>query len=281
MSEEESLNALIPESTPETTPASTPAPILVPIAPVWHTIVLIVGILALSIVGRAQMAPLHQHASRLLTYGSTVLVEVAMLGWVALGLRLRKVPFRSLFGNVAAGLRGVGLDLGAAFVFWIGSLMILGTLAGLWAGVEYAIHNRHAPAERRNHPSSRRPQRSKPYGLSRDSRPRMRPKLHAGCPVRHCGIDRGDCLSRLSCNSNSRIGTGQNCDRCDRPPRYCSARRMDIRACATWFCLLSSSVLFSVLAIFRRGLRARIFCAWMADMIAGLALAALRSHHLV
>jgi membrane protease YdiL (CAAX protease family) len=40
-------------------------------------------------------------------------------------------------------------------------------------------------------------------------------------------------------------------------------------------------VFFSLLAIFRRSLRAGVFAHGWHDMIAGLALAALRSHHLV
>jgi hypothetical protein len=39
--------------------------------------------------------------------------------------------------------------------------------------------------------------------------------------------------------------------------------------------------LFSVLAIFRRGLRAGIFAHSWHDLIAGLALAFLRAHHLL
>jgi uncharacterized protein len=284
MSEDESLNALIADNTPGNAPASaptlTPARTLVPIAPVWHTIVLIVGILALSIVGRAQMAPLHQHASRLLTYGSTVLVEVAMLGWVALGLRLRKVPFRSLFGNVAAGLRGVGLDLGAAFVFWIGSLMILGTLAGLWAGVEYAIHNRHAPANAKP-PIEPTPAEKQTIRTLEGLAPSN--ATEAACWVALCVIAglieetvfRGYLQQQFTALAQGRIAIGVIVSALlfGAAHGYQGVRNMVL--------LAVFGVLFSVLAIFRRGLRAGIFAHGWHDMIAGLALAALRSHHLV
>jgi hypothetical protein len=83
----------IPESGPAQTPLteipltetqfeilSAPAPL----APAWHTVVLIGGIVALSVGGSSQ---LHHVSSRLLTYGTTAALEVVMLGWVALGLR--------------------------------------------------------------------------------------------------------------------------------------------------------------------------------------------------
>src|ERR1700751_2676659 len=117
-----------------------------PIAAVGHTVVLIVGIVALSILGKAQLSSMHREPDRLSTYGETAAMEVLLLGWVALGLRVRMIPFRSLFGHVTKGFHGIALDLGIAFLFWIGSLSILGTLGILWTGVEIAIHHRQAPS---------------------------------------------------------------------------------------------------------------------------------------
>ena len=75
------------------------------IAPAWHTVVLIAGILAMSIAGKLQVQGFHGRSHRLQTYATTACAELVMLGWVALGVRLRKVPFRSLFGTVEKGLR--------------------------------------------------------------------------------------------------------------------------------------------------------------------------------
>ena len=42
-----------------------------------------------------------------MTYGTTAALELAMLGWVALGLRLRRIPLRSLFGAVTEAFAGL------------------------------------------------------------------------------------------------------------------------------------------------------------------------------
>ena len=125
---------------PETPVASEP-----PIAPVWHTVVLLVGILSISIVGKLQVVGVQHRPNRLLTYATTAGMELLMLGWVALGLRLRKVPFRSLLGDTGRGVRGWAIDFGVAAAFWIGALMVLGTVGILWTSVDTAIslaHNR-------------------------------------------------------------------------------------------------------------------------------------------
>src|SRR6201995_1044633 len=89
-----------------------------PIAPVWHTVVLIVGILAVSLLG------VYRHpggagvsaVNRLRTYGVTAGLEVFLRGWVAFGLRLKRVPFRSLFGKVSCDLRSIAVDAGIAIL---------------------------------------------------------------------------------------------------------------------------------------------------------------------
>jgi membrane protease YdiL (CAAX protease family) len=115
----------------------------VPLAPAWHTLLLIGGIVVLSVGGSSQM---HHVSSRLLTYGTTAALELVMLGWVALGLWLRKIPFRALFGASTWTFRGIAFDLGIACVFWIGALMVLASVGAVWAGTEYAVAHRHSTA---------------------------------------------------------------------------------------------------------------------------------------
>ena len=114
------------------------------IAPVWHTAALIAFILAISIAGAyrdpGSANPVRIH--RLQTYGVTAALEAALVGWVAFGLRLRKIPVRSLFGAVPGKLRSIALDAGIAIVFWIGSMSALGTVALFWMGVEAAVTHR-------------------------------------------------------------------------------------------------------------------------------------------
>jgi hypothetical protein len=113
-----------------------------PVAPVWHTVVLIAGIILLSVSSAMEFSGGAASVDRLHTYALTVITEVFMLGWVYFGLRLRKIPFRSLLGSVPGDFRSIGLDLGIAMVFWIGSLMVLGTIGVFWTLIEAAITHR-------------------------------------------------------------------------------------------------------------------------------------------
>lgn len=113
-----------------------------PIAPVWHTILLVAAIIALSIHGASRLSAIHGQIDRLATYGFTAATEAAMLVWVFIGLRLRKIPLRSLLGSCPVNLRSIAADLGIALLFWIASLMVLGSLSVAWSGVEAALTHR-------------------------------------------------------------------------------------------------------------------------------------------
>jgi membrane protease YdiL (CAAX protease family) len=69
-------------------------------------------------------------------------MELALLAWVAFGLRLRKLPLRSLLGQNACNLRAIVIDCGIALLFWIASLMVLGTLGIAWLQIQAAIEHR-------------------------------------------------------------------------------------------------------------------------------------------
>ncbi len=117
------------------------------IAPVWHTAALVAFILGVSIAGayRNPGATGTGRVHKLETYAVTAALDVAIVGWVAFGLRLRKIPLRSLFGAFSSDVRSIALDAGIAIVFWIGSMMTLGTVALFWLGVETAITHRPLP----------------------------------------------------------------------------------------------------------------------------------------
>jgi len=115
------------------------------IAPVWHTILLVAAIIALSIHGATRLSAIHGEIDRLATYGFTAASEAAMLAWIFLGLRLRKTPLLSLLGSVPCTIRSIAADIGFAFLFWIASLMVLGTLSIAWSGAEAALTHRPSP----------------------------------------------------------------------------------------------------------------------------------------
>lgn len=111
-----------------------------PVAPVWHTAILLAAIVLLSVAGAHELTGKDAAPSnRLFTYASTMISELLMFGWVYVGLRIRKIPFRSLFGDLSGGIRTVFLDLGIALLFWIGSMMVLASIGITWTVTEMAL----------------------------------------------------------------------------------------------------------------------------------------------
>jgi len=116
-----------------------------PVAPVWHTITLIAGIVLLSFAGAEQVSGAHAVVNRLQTYGLTAATDLCMLAWIYFGLRLKKVPFRTLFGSIPGDLRSLATDIVVAILFWIGALFVLANVAVLWIIIEALIHHRGFP----------------------------------------------------------------------------------------------------------------------------------------
>jgi hypothetical protein len=138
------MEALPPNDTEIPAP-STPGSI----APAWHTVILIAGIAFLSWQGARELGGGNGvgggHGAGTNVYAiylSTVISQILMVAWVFFGLRLRKVPFRSLFGNVSGGWVTLLFDFGIAFGFWIASVVTLATLNLTWLITNAAMHHR-------------------------------------------------------------------------------------------------------------------------------------------
>lgn len=140
------------------------------IAPIWHTLILILGILAFSIWGSVRsdsgainpFAPVQNVAHstdkqvdsiRLIRYALTGVLELLVVAWIALGLRLRKIPFRSLFGKLPRGLNDITMEAGIALAFWICSMIILVTIALSWGLIQTQIY-KHQTASQSSAPSN-------------------------------------------------------------------------------------------------------------------------------
>lgn len=133
------------EPAPADTQSSPAATNKAPVAPAWHTLLLLAAIVVLSIEGARELSGPNAGAidsNRLVTYATTIGSELLMLAWVWFGLRLRKVPFRSLFGDLSGGVKTFFLDLGIAAAFWVGAMMVLMTGAVIWLVTDAAIHHR-------------------------------------------------------------------------------------------------------------------------------------------
>jgi membrane protease YdiL (CAAX protease family) len=265
------------------------APQLLPappaIAPVWHTIVLVVGILALSIQGAHRLSAEHGPIDRLSTYGFSAAMEALMLAWVIFGLRLTKLPLRSLLGSFSFSVRSIVADLGFAAIFWIASMTVLGTLSIAWAGVEVALSHRAAATQVAGQagqsPFSPDPSRLEAIRELAQLAPANGREIAAWTML--CLlvgfveeiVFRGYLQRQFIGWARGGVGLGVTASALvfGGAHAYQGARSMTL--------LAVFGVLFSMLALYRRSLRAGIFAHAWHDLIAGLALALLRSSHIL
>jgi membrane protease YdiL (CAAX protease family) len=135
-------------------PIPQPLPALPPpvhrIAPIWHTVVLVAAILAFSFWGAARTGGLGDepmaalHGTRILHYALSGVFELLVVAWVALGLRLNKVPFRSIFGRMPRGLNDITREAGIAALFWLLSMGVLASVALTWNIVQTQVYQHQA-----------------------------------------------------------------------------------------------------------------------------------------
>ena len=285
-------NSMEPTSEPSTTePLPQPAaltteiaPQLAPspqaLAPWWHTVLLIVAILGLSLAGSTGLTSQRHGSNRLITYGATAGMETLMLGWVALGLWLRKIPFRSLFGSLERGVKGLLLDMVIGFAFWIVSMMILGSIGIAWTLAEYAEahHNTLPHAGQHIEPSPSQKETARTLAQLAPSN-----GGEIACWVLLCciaglveeAVFRGYLQRQFTAwtKGGVYVGVAASALMFGAAHGYQGMRNMVM--------LAVFGVLFSMLALFRKSLRAGIFAHSGHDLLAGLALMYLRAHHVV
>jgi membrane protease YdiL (CAAX protease family) len=190
MPKDEYINVQQVEATPDHThELETQLPDLLPasqtnqprgIAPIWHTLVLVLGILGYSIWGATRpdtptinpLAPIQHSAAaaisdkpdpiRLIHYSLSGALELAVVAWVVLGLRLRKIPFRSLFGAWPKGLNDITKEAGIAALFWICSMVVLGSVAVSWQLVQTRIYEHPTANDSSSSSKSKPPKQPSP-----------------------------------------------------------------------------------------------------------------------
>ncbi len=105
-----------------------------PVAPPWHTIVLVLVLLAVSLANSQLLSRFAhasapgiagRHGSHLLTYGVTLLWEWLLLAFAIWGLRMRHTPLRQLLGVRRPGAMAWWTDIAIASGFWFASAMTL------------------------------------------------------------------------------------------------------------------------------------------------------------
>ncbi len=110
-------------------PTLTPSDARTLIAPWWHCGLLVAIIAAASVFGSMQSAKSTMTSHHLANYGVTLAWEWALAGLAYWGIRLRKTPLRQVLGERRRGLSEFLIDLAAAGLFWIFSLLVLAALA--------------------------------------------------------------------------------------------------------------------------------------------------------
>jgi len=270
-------NHVIDSRPDQTSQGATTLP--APVAPVWHTVVLIAGIVLLSVAGAFQFSAPNPVVNRLETYALTAISELFMLGWVYFGMRLRKVPFMSLFGSVPGNLRSIAMDCGFALLFWIASLMVLGSIGIFWIVVEAAItHHPLFPSGKQLTPDPTQQQ-------AIHSLTQLAPAngIEVAAWVLLCiiagiaeeSIFRGYFQRQFTAWARGAVvvGVASSALLFGAAHGYQGARNMVM--------LAVFGALFSALALLRRNLRAGIFAHCWHDLIAGLALALLKARHII
>lgn len=103
------------------------------VAPVWHTVVVMLIMLAISgLSAYSGGLPASGHGrNRIAGYFSAIVMEWLVVGFIWFGLRLRKQKLRILLGANWGGGRQVLLDLGIAALFLIASNLVLGLIGRL------------------------------------------------------------------------------------------------------------------------------------------------------
>ncbi len=109
------------------------------LAPIWHTVLIIIVLLLNSYVTARFTSKLSPHdlssvteKARIVQYSFTIVIEFVLLGLIAFGLRLNKKKIRDLIGGKWATLEAFFIDLLIAAGFWIGASLVL-------AGLGYAL----------------------------------------------------------------------------------------------------------------------------------------------
>ena len=110
-----------------------------PLAPLWHTALLLALLLGVSwvevltqhLTGHAALRGYVPQPSHILDYLITLAWEWILLAVVWWGLRMRRTPLRQLFGVRRAGATELWMDIAIALGFWFGSLAVLGIAASL------------------------------------------------------------------------------------------------------------------------------------------------------
>jgi uncharacterized protein len=99
------------------------------LAPWWHTALMVLLIIGLSVAGVKQLRSFgDEHLHLVANYSLTIAYEWILAGLALWGIHMRKVPLRQLLGEPRPGARAWLIDAGVALTYWAGALLVLALL---------------------------------------------------------------------------------------------------------------------------------------------------------
>ena len=217
--------------------------------------------------------------NRMHTYALTAVTELCMLAWIYFGLRLRKVPFRTLLGSVRGDFRSLAVDFGLAMLFWITALFALASVGVFWTILEAVIQHRALPMPGR--PLAPDPSQQQALHTLTQLVPTSTHEVIAWvCLCIIAGITeeivfRGYLYRQFTAWARGAVAVGVIVSSLffGAAHGYQGVRNMVL--------LAVFGSLFCLLAQFRGSLRPGIFAHAWHDLFAGLVLAFLKMHHVV
>jgi len=102
-----------------------------PVAPWWHTALVIAILFGVSALSTAEGKSVGFGRHHLEKYALTTAWEIALAALTWWGIRMRRVPMRQLLGERRPGARAWLADLGAALIFWVMAWTILAAISSL------------------------------------------------------------------------------------------------------------------------------------------------------
>jgi len=102
-----------------------------PVAPWWHTAIVIAVILGVSTLSALQAKTGSLGHRHLKQYAFTIAWEVALATLAWWGIRMRGIPVRQLLGERRAGVNAWLTDFGVALIFWLMAVVVLAAISTL------------------------------------------------------------------------------------------------------------------------------------------------------
>ena len=112
-------------ASPPAEPAGAPRPI----APVWHTVLLVLIIVGFSLGARNRQHAINSSHARVLQYTATLIWEWLLFFYCVWGARKRGWSFRELVGGRWREIEDVLVDIMFAGAFWVSASIVLSLLA--------------------------------------------------------------------------------------------------------------------------------------------------------